>query len=222
MHQELIKQCGYTGMVGIDSDLFAMVLHLLIDPGQMPFWEWGIDAASDRPLRDSELFNGDAYSMGSDGEFIPGRIDPTFVFPDGSNLTLEAGTGGGPVFSGPFKNYTVNLGPFLIPYTHNVASNYEYNPRPLTRSLRLSVNQKYVSYANYTPVLLQAETPYDFQTLTDGDVRNPANNNPRQPFRAHGGGHSVMGGDPSDDFFTSPGDPMFWLQYECSPVPGSL
>ena len=40
--------------------------------GTLPYWNWALDAAAPQ---DSPLFNGDEYSMGSNGEYISGRSD---------------------------------------------------------------------------------------------------------------------------------------------------
>ena len=173
-----------------------------------------MDVASGLPLRESPLFNGDEYSMGSDGTYIPGR-QPLIISLPGfndvtyANLTLLPGTGQGCVFSGPFVNYTVDLGPLSIP-NDKVVGEFEYDPRCLERDLSLETAQNWTSFANYTPIVMNAQTPFEFQTLIDGDIRNPANIG---TFGPHGGGHFIVAGDPGADFRVSPGDPYFYLHH---------
>ena len=154
--------------------------------------------------------------MGSDGTYVenhPGLLiplpGPTPKSP-GTNISLPHGTGGGCVFSGPFVNYTVHLGPLADPNQPKVATDFTYNPRCLIRDLSLETGQNWTSFANYTPPLIKAQTPYEFQTLLDGDARNLENVG---TLGMHGGGHFIISGDPGDDFRVSPGDPMFFLHH---------
>ena len=199
MHNTLTEYCGYTG--------------------PLPFWEWGFDAASTKPLRESELFNGDPYSMGSDGIYLPNNTDKVFnltsilgPIPQAINI-FPAGSGGGPTFAGPFSNYTTNLGPVASPYLPPLANPFGYNPRPFTRSLRQETLQKYVSYSSYTPFVVNSSTAFEFQTLLDGDGRNVNVTTNRVLWGPHGSGHTVMGGDVGDDLGTSPSEPMFWMHH---------
>lgn len=50
--QDLKNSCGYTGT--------------------LPYWDWAADAQA---VDQSEIFNGDEYSMGGNGEYIAGRAD---------------------------------------------------------------------------------------------------------------------------------------------------
>lgn len=109
---DLASTCGYTGT--------------------LPYWDWARDAEA---LQDSELFNGDAYSMGSNGMKIDGRED-TFLGLMG--FSFPPGTGGGCTLTGPFSNATgfeTHLGPIDSPYSNNVANQFDYNPRCLVRDL---------------------------------------------------------------------------------------
>lgn len=113
IESDLAETCGYTGT--------------------LPYWDWARDAEN---VQDSELFNGDAYSMGSNGEYIAGRKD-TFLGLMG--FTFPPGTGGGCVTDGPFSNqtggYETHLGPIDSPYDNNVEKQGDYNPRCLVRDL---------------------------------------------------------------------------------------
>lgn len=70
--------------------------------GAHPYWDWTkyyLDPAS------SPIFDGSDYSLGSNGEYFPHGATVIEAF--GLTLTLPPGTGGGPVFKGPFANFTV-------------------------------------------------------------------------------------------------------------------
>jgi hypothetical protein len=119
---DLKNSCGYTGT--------------------LPYWDWSVDAeAPDQ----SEIFNGDEYSMGSNGEYIPGRESTYLGLQD---ITFPAGTGGGCVYSGPFSNttYTTNLGPIDSPYNNNVVNQFDANPRCLVRDLNSYFSQAYLRH----------------------------------------------------------------------------
>ena len=112
IESDLAETCGYTGT--------------------LPYWNWARDAMA---VDKSELFNGDEFSMGGNGEYIAGR-DGTFLGLMG--FTFPPGTGGGCVTSGPFSNATgfeTHLGPIDSPYDNNVANQFDYNPRCLVRDL---------------------------------------------------------------------------------------
>lgn len=132
--------------------------------------------------------------MGSDGAAIPhGPLPITLpsITNDSTTIDLPAGTGGGCVFSGPFTKYTVNLGPLLIPNEPAVNSSFAYNPRCLKRDLSPVTAANWTSFANYTPIQTKAADATEFQTLLDGDPRNPFN---VATFGPHGGGHFTIAG----------------------------
>jgi len=119
---DLINTCGYTG--------------------NLPYWDWARDAYAPH---ESELFNGDEFSMGSDGVFVPGRED-TFLGLMG--VTFPPGTGGGCTQSGPFSGDVFStLGPLDSPYNDNVENDYDYNPRCLVRDLNVFFSSRYNTYA---------------------------------------------------------------------------
>ncbi|KAL8725820.1 MAG: hypothetical protein Q9166_007107 [cf. Caloplaca sp. 2 TL-2023] len=63
-----------------------------------------------RDPRKSKIFDGSPDSMGSNGAYVPNR-NGTYTTAFGRNRTIPAATGGGCNTSGPFLNYTVDLGP---------------------------------------------------------------------------------------------------------------
>jgi tyrosinase len=112
------------------------------------YWEWGLDVEN---LRASHVFDGSPYSMSSDGEYIPhGPLVLQSPPPATGNITLDAGTGGGCVFSGPFKDYKVNLGPLGVVGETPVPSPLSYNPRCLKRDLTSSTTKRFSSFQNTT------------------------------------------------------------------------
>lgn len=179
---DLINTCGYTG--------------------SLPYWDWAMDAYAPH---DSEVFNGDEFSMGSDGVFVEGRGDTYLGLMD---VTFPPGTGGGCVHSGPFSGGVFsNLGPLDSPYGDNVENDYDFNPRCLVRDLNSFFSSRYNTYANVTQLILgQTDIQY-FQAEMQGFVGD-------NKLGVHGSGHWV-GGGPSQmqDFHSSPNDPMFFLHH---------
>ncbi|QIW97365.1 hypothetical protein AMS68_002883 [Peltaster fructicola] len=177
-------------------------LHKCGYNGTLPYWDWQMDAEAPQ---DSELFNGDQYSMGSNGDYIANRTD-TWVWPQ--EVTFPPGTGGGCVSKGPFSNYTVNLGPLDNPYGGNVVSNYQHNPRCLVRDLNPWFSRQYNTYTNITNLIMNHNNIVDFQAEAQGYFSRA------DPFGMHGGGHWMAGGNSTlMDFHSSPGDPLFFLHH---------
>ncbi|KAL4816800.1 hypothetical protein BDW67DRAFT_161573 [Aspergillus spinulosporus] len=169
--------------------------------GYQPYWSW--PKYADDPLN-SPIFDGSDYSMSGDGSYIP--HDGPEAAP---GITLEPGHGGGCVTSGPFKNFTVNLGP-LAPtllvdgVTAQNGTGLDYNPRCLRRDIN-------VDAASWTTIdkvldLFNRTTIGDFQDRLQGDF-------PNGYLGVHSGGHYTISGDPAGDFFASPGDPAFYLHH---------
>jgi tyrosinase len=181
--QDLKNSCGYTGT--------------------LPYWDWAADAqAVDR----SEIFNGDEYSMGGNGEYIAGRADTYLGLQD---LNFPPGTGGGCVTKGPFSNetYTTNLGPIDSPYNNNVVGQYDYNPRCLVRDLNSWFSQRYNTYNNVADLAIGVDSVEYLQSLMQGYLGD-------NKLGVHGGGH-WLGGGPSqlEDFHSSPNDPIFYIHH---------
>ena len=182
----LRNECGYTGY--------------------QPYWDWPKYA---KAPQDSPIFNGDPYSLGGNGEYIP-HDGPVIVPPPGiggDNISLPAGVGGGFVKTGPFANMSVNLGPVggLADTAPGPLGGLGYNPRGLKRDLGGAMNMR---YANYTTVmrLLTRSNVDDYRIVSEGIPYTPE-------IGPHGGIHYTMGGDPGGDLFTSPGDPAFWVHH---------
>lgn len=86
------------------------------------YWNWGKYADPST----SPIFNGDAYSMGGNGESVKhkgGYLGMAFV-------NVPAGKGGGCVKTGPFAKY-VNISQILD--TILISQQYDGQPRPSSR-----------------------------------------------------------------------------------------
>ncbi|KAF7595181.1 hypothetical protein BBP40_006925 [Aspergillus hancockii] len=172
-------------------------------PGSLPYWEWGHDAEAPE---DSSLFNGDPFSLGTNGIFIPNR-DPLYW--PAIQQYIPVGTGGGCMPYGPFSNYTVNMGPINSAGQQPVKYDFEYNPRCLARDLKRVVTEVSVTFRNSTELILSYDTIDWFQGIMQKDPRFPA---PEVPYGVHRGGH-VGVGPVMGDAAGSPADPMFWLHH---------
>ncbi|KAK7949298.1 tyrosinase central domain-containing protein, partial [Apiospora aurea] len=175
--------------------------------GYQPYWDW--PKYADAP-QDSPIFNGDPYSLGGNGEYIPGH-NGTIIQPPGSGpVQLPPGLGGGYVKTGPFANMTVNLGPVggIAGVEPGPDGGLGYNPRGLKRDVGPALNQRYANYTTILAVagLLTKPNITDYRILSEG-VPGTAEIGP------HGGGHYVINGDPGGDLYISPGDPSFWVHH---------
>ncbi|KAF3014290.1 hypothetical protein E8E14_011866 [Neopestalotiopsis sp. 37M] len=182
----LRDECGYTGY--------------------QPYWDWPKYASAPQ---DSPIFNGDPYSLGGNGDYVPhnGSVITPPEGVDGGDIQLAAGLGGGFVTTGPFANMTVNLGPVagLVGTEAGPDGGLGYNPRGLKRDVGPALNTR---YANYTTVLELLKKPNieQYRILSEG-VPYTVEIGP------HGGIHYTINGDPGGDLFTSPGDPAFWVHH---------
>ncbi|KAK4154949.1 putative tyrosinase [Chaetomidium leptoderma] len=174
--------------------------------GYQPYWDWPRYA---KAPQDSPIFNGDPYSLGGNGEYIP-HDGPVIVPPPGvggDNISLPAGVGGGFVKTGPFADMTVNLGPVggLADTAPGWLGGLGYNPRGLKRDLGGAMNMRYANYTTVLRLLTQPDVDA-FRIVSEGVPYTPE-------IGPHGGIHYTMGGDPGGDLFTSPGDPAFWVHH---------
>ncbi|KAI0146499.1 hypothetical protein BJ166DRAFT_502310 [Pestalotiopsis sp. NC0098] len=186
--QALKEECGYNGT--------------------QPYWNWGLYASDPAS---SPIFDGSDYSMGSNGEYIAGRGDLELALDENHTVYLPAGHGGGCVYSGPFTNMTVNLGPVSLPLnngsTATSANNgYNWNPRCLVRDVTTEANLGYANSSSMINLLTVPDDIKDFQETMQGKMNSG-------DLGVHGGGHYTIGGNPADDVYISPGDPIFFLHH---------
>lgn len=148
--------------------------------------------------------------MSGNGDFIPDQGDIYLRFGDLPPVVLPTGTGGGCVTSGPFKNFTVNLGPFALTLPGDkvgtTANPLAHNPRCLKRDLTTAIVRKYANAPAVVNLILGSKTIEQFQNTMQGV---PGSGN----IGVHGGGHYALGGDPGRDVFVSPGDPVFFMHH---------
>lgn len=173
---------------------------------QFSYWNWGLYASDPAS---SPIFDGSDYSMGSNGEYIAGRGDLELALDENHTVYLPAGYGGGCVYSGPFTNMTVNLGPVSLPLnngsTATSANNgFNWNPRCLVRDVTTEANLGYANSSSMINLLTVPDDIKDFQETMQGKMNSG-------DLGVHGGGHYTIGGNPADDVYISPGDPIFFL-----------
>lgn len=155
----------------------------------------------------SPIFDGSSTSLSGNGAYIANQEDIALTLQGYDPIYIPAGTGGGCVTSGPFKDYQVNLGPAALSVpggnTTSAANPLAYNPRCLKRSLTTSLLQNYANYTSIVQLILENQDIWDFEMNMQGV---PGSGH----MGVHGAGHYSMGGDPGRDVFVSPGDPAFW------------
>ncbi|KAL7619804.1 hypothetical protein AAE478_010349 [Parahypoxylon ruwenzoriense] len=174
--------------------------------GSQPYWNWALYASNPAA---SPIFDGSAYSMSGNGKYIAGKGPIILTLGDLPPVYLPAGTGGGCVTSGPFKNMQVNLGPVSMPLNNGTVltgTGLDYNPRCLKRDISATVNSAYANATSILNLIRQNNDIADFQLVMQGVPGSGS-------IGVHGGGHYTIGGDPAGDVFVSPGDPVFYLHH---------
>ncbi|KAF9693937.1 hypothetical protein EKO04_008006 [Ascochyta lentis] len=186
--QALRNECGYTGY--------------------QPYWNWAKTAITG--LEESPMLDGSDYSMSGNGEFIPGRGNVILGGNSLPEIPIPAGSGGGCITSGPFKNMKVNLRPVTLGLTNSSTSSnsnsLSYNPRCLKRNLTNYTNKKWANATSIVSLILSNKDIESFQMEMQGV---PGSGN----IGVNSGGHYSMGGDPGRDLYVSPGYPLFYLHH---------
>ncbi|KAH9907265.1 Di-copper centre-containing protein [Xylariomycetidae sp. FL2044] len=172
--------------------------------GTQPYWNWGRWALD--PL-DSPLLDGGAGSMSGNGAYEFHNCTDGL----GNGLScIPAAAGGGCVTSGPFANYTVNLGPIDNTLAEagivNVDSTFDWNPRCMKRDVNSWVSSRWSTEQNTTDLIVQNLDIESFQDVMQGNATNG-------DYGVHGAGHYTYTGDPAGDVYISPADPMFFLHH---------
>ncbi|KAH7370471.1 hypothetical protein BKA65DRAFT_418020 [Rhexocercosporidium sp. MPI-PUGE-AT-0058] len=172
--------------------------------GYQPYWNWG--RYPDPTV--SPIFNGDAHSMGGNGESVPHKGYILGM----ANIMVPPGNGGGCVKTGPFANTTVNLGPLggAIDAALEVPKNprsdgYGYNPRCLRRDVNNYFTSQYLRPQDISNHITSSTDIETFQKTLQTDTT--------KAFSLHTGGHYSIWGDPGGDFYVSPAEPVFWLHH---------
>jgi len=161
--------------------------------GTQPYWDWGRWASSPET---SPIFDGSETSISGNG------IKTTHA----SNGMKPAGAGGGCIEKGPFKDMKVNLGPLAALGDSTIPKNpradgYGYNPRCIKRDVSNYLTNRDATTAKIASLITSSSNINAFQT------------NMQAGTGVHSAGHFTISGDPGSDFYTSPGDPAFWLHH---------
>jgi tyrosinase len=163
--QALRNECGYTGY--------------------QPYWNWAKTAITG--LEKSPMLDGSDYSMSGNGEFIPGRGNVILGGNGLPEIPIPAGSGGGCVTSGPFKDMKVNLGPVALGLTNGSTiangDGLSYNPRCLKRDLTDYTNKRWANATSIVSLILGSKDVESFQMEMQGV---PGSGN----IGVHGGGMS--------------------------------
>ncbi|EOA86895.1 hypothetical protein ACJQWK_08475 [Exserohilum turcicum] len=194
--QTLRNECGYKGF--------------------QPYYNWARWA--DDPMK-SPTFDGSATSLGGNG--VLGCTNQTFYgIPTNAEpkIKIPKGKGGGCVTSGPFKDWSVNLGPVFTdslctppnPISDFMDPNVGlgHNPRCLKRDISSWTSSQWTNDEMVVKLLNSPDMKTFWSQMQGGD---PAFDN--NFMGVHTAGHFTVGGDPGSDFFTSPGDPYFFFHH---------
>ncbi|EEQ84436.2 tyrosinase [Blastomyces dermatitidis ER-3] len=185
--------------------------------GASPYWEWGYDVHDPEK---SAVFDGSAYSLGSNGAPLADRA-PTYrpapppPLPQTEGHDFPAGTGGGCVMYGPFSDLTTNLGPVAMP-GGDLNNPLRYNPRCLMRDMNALIGQHYTAFNWSTWTIEESKDIDGFQSRLAGLPGNQGSkHDPLNFFGVHGGGHLFLGGmtGQHSDFYSSPQEPAFFLHH---------
>jgi tyrosinase len=175
----LRTECGYTGY--------------------QPYWNWGKYAHD--PIN-SPLFDGSDTSMSGNGEYVEHPDSPIPALNVTPHVILPAGQGGGCVTSGPFKNFTVNLGGQTPLYGYNVTPNPQpdglgYNPRCMRRDISQYTSSTSTTDQNTTDLITQNGDIASFQDVMQTIYQDT------NTMGVHGGGHFTIAGDPGYAFHSA-------------------
>ncbi|KAF7441872.1 tyrosinase central domain protein [Pyrenophora tritici-repentis] len=176
--------------------------------GHLPYWNWAHYA---HDPTSGPLLDGSDTSLSGDGSYLPGRnyscIGSTT---EGCQVRLYPGSGGGCVTSGPFKDWTINMGPrgslmneYLKPNPQ--ADGMGYNPRCLRRDInRVAANA--TNDFEVSSLIKGNKDIANFQDDCQGRFEQGL-------MGVHAAGHYQIGGDAGSDIYNSPADPTFFLHH---------
>ncbi|GAB1312035.1 hypothetical protein MFIFM68171_02245 [Madurella fahalii] len=159
--------------------------------------------------QNSALFNGNATSMGGNGDPDPGYLGVRM----GVGGMVKSAGGGGCVTKGPFKDYRANIGPGA-PMMNNVPRNPlpsggGYNPRCMRRDVNPTIALGATAQKMYDLITKSKDINSFYNTL----LTPPRNASDPYNWGIHNAGHYISGGDPGGDPMVSPGDPIFYFHH---------
>ena len=145
--------------------------------------------------------DGSPLSMGGNGAYIPNRQPTNTTLTDDSIQPVPPTTGGGCIATGPFANWTANLGNVGW-LTAEVGPDHGlgYNPRCVRRDISLNTSQTEMKPSQVLKALDAGDSFEAFDKVVEA------------ADGVHSGGHATIGGLQSDAW-ASPGDPMFYLHH---------
>jgi len=154
--------------------------------GAQPYWNWSLDADPPNLICDSPIWN-PVTGFGGDG--VPGTY---IVPPDPANTSrIYPFLYHGCIKDGPFADYTLKLGPGLLVTEHCIA-------RGVNNTMSIYLNSSAVAEVLTYPNFEQ------FRVKLEGVLFGA--------LAPHGGGHGAVGGEMTN-FFSSPGDPLFYMHH---------
>ncbi|KAG4219524.1 hypothetical protein PC116_g31997 [Phytophthora cactorum] len=164
--------------------------------GHLPYWDV---ARFSEDQAKSKVFDGSMTSFGGNGAATPHKPRkvklPGLVISNFS-LPMPAGSGGGCVTDGPFKDYTISLGPVAKPVIDpNNKYGYKPNKRCLSRDFHDGSSKGVLTWANATTIL---------KSKNIKELRNNIED------LWHLNSHTFVGSEAADPFST-PNDPVFYL-----------
>lgn len=137
-----------------------------------------------------------------------GVFDPSFPDAWYGDERLPRGTGGGCTKSGPFRNVTLNFGPFdpdSMEYNALPPGAFDYKPHCLTRNFNNNLSARFHNQ-DRVDRLLASTNIIEFQARMETFPRTNLS------IGLHGGGHNSVGGT-MIDFLASPQDPSFMVHH---------
>jgi len=166
--------------------------------GRFPYWDF---SSTINNLQTSVEFNGDEYSMSSDG--APSGSDPIAL---GPSLVIPHGSGGGCIQSGPFADWIATLAYidplFLISGDPLPPTTYNYNASCLIRDLNSYVAQTYTNYGLVQTTAHSADAA-TLELNLNGVIGGSS-------LGVHSAAHFTIGGF-MNSIHVSVQDPVWWM-----------
>lgn len=136
--------------------------------GHLPYYNWGKYALD---VHNAPIFDGSDTSISGNGVYVK-HNDVSIPSAELPFIVLPASNGGGCVNSGPFADYTLNLGP-VAPALNDVNANPQanglgYNPRCMRRDIS-SYASVSTTDQNSTDLIRNSADILSFQNTLQGN-----------------------------------------------------